>query len=233
MSFQREFAELKRWRSATDAGLTVIALGSLPLLLLHFIGDRLSNNDKLFLYVVDVVVFLAFFIDFVVEVCLVRDKPSYFKAEWLNLIIVLAQLAALLPALGALGAFRAARGLRVATTAARIIGIGVASSRQQGLETLRTNAARLAFGMAGMTWITSAVAFTLAEDVGNGRRIESIFDSLWWSAATITTVGYGDIYPVTAIGRVIAVFTMVVGISTLAVVTARVAAFLVKDGNEK
>lgn len=80
-----------------------------------------------------------------------------------------------------------------------------------------------------MTWVTSAVAFTLAENVGEGRRVESFFDSLWWSAATITTVGYGDIYPVTATGRIIAVFTMVVGISTLAVVTARIAAFLVRE----
>jgi voltage-gated potassium channel len=81
--------------------------------------------------------------------------------------------------------------------------------------------------MAGFTWITSAVGFTMAEDVGDGRRIQSFFDALWWSAATVTTVGYGDIYPVTAVGRVIAVFTMVVGISTLAVVTARIAQFLI------
>ena len=59
--------------------------------------------------------------------------------------------------------------------------------------------------------------------------MDSFFDALWWSAATITTVGYGDIYPVTAAGRIIAVFTMVVGVSTLAVVTARIAQFLIKN----
>ena len=85
----------------------------------------------------------------------------------------------------------------------------------------------MAFGIAGLTLISSAVAFTIAEDVGDGRRINSFFDALWWSAATITTVGYGDIYPVTTAGRIIAVFTMVVGISTLAVVTARIAKFLI------
>ena len=67
----------------------------------------------------------------------------------------------------------------------------------------------------------------MAEDVGDGRKIHSFFDALWWSAATVTTVGYGDIYPVTAMGRIIAVFTMIVGISTLAVVTARIAQFLI------
>jgi voltage-gated potassium channel len=55
---------------------------------------------------------------------------------------------------------------------------------------------------------------------------------LWWAAATITTVGYGDIYPVTPAGRIIAVFTMIVGISTLATVTARIAQFLIKSDAE-
>ena len=71
--------------------------------------------------------------------------------------------------------------------------------------------------------------FTLAEDVGDNGRVESFADALWWSAATITTVGYGDIAPVTLGGRIAGVITMVVGISTFAVITARVAAFLVVD----
>ncbi len=73
------------------------------------------------------------------------------------------------------------------------------------------------------------MGFTLAEDVGEGRRVESFFDALWWSSTTIATVGYGDIAPVTGIGRIIAVFTMVVGISTFAIVTAKVAEFLVRS----
>ncbi|HVF76638.1 MAG TPA: potassium channel family protein [Acidimicrobiales bacterium] len=84
--------------------------------------------------------------------------------------------------------------------------------------------------MAGLTWLTSAVGFTLAEDVGADGRVHSFFDALWWSSTTITTVGYGDVYPVTAAGRVIGAVTMVVGISTFAVVTAKVAEFLMRTG---
>jgi hypothetical protein len=40
--------------------------------------------------------------------------------------------------------------------------------------------------MAGLTWLTAAAAFTLAEDVGDNGRVESFADTLWWSAATIT-----------------------------------------------
>jgi voltage-gated potassium channel len=112
---------------------------------------------------------------------------------------------------------------------ARIFGIGASTIQKDGNRQLKEQATVLAFGLAGFTWVTSAVAFTIAEDVGRDGRVSSFFDALWWSASTITTVGYGDIYPVTAIGRVIAVFTMLVGVSTLAVVTARIAKFLIRD----
>lgn len=229
MDFQRNLPELERWRQVTNGPLTVVALGSLPILLLNFVSNRLSDTDRTFLFAVDLLVFAVFAVDYLVELTLVRQKMRYVRTEWLNALIVIAQLAALLPAFGVLGVLRAARGVRVASTLARVVGVATASSRRQGLTTLRQRAVRLAFGLAAMTWVTSAVAFTLAENVGEDRRVESFFDSLWWSAATITTVGYGDIYPVTATGRIIAVFTMVVGISTLAVVTARIAAFLVRE----
>jgi voltage-gated potassium channel len=86
----------------------------------------------------------------------------------------------------------------------------------------------LALSVAGFVWITAAVGFTLAEDVGNGRRINSFGDALWWSASTISTVGYGDIYPVTQVGRIIAVLTMIVGVSTFGVLTAKIASTLIR-----
>ena len=103
------------------------------------------------------------------------------------------------------------------------------AAKQQGRRLLREHAAGVAFGVAGLTWLTSAAAFTIVEDVGTDRPVESFFDALWWSLATITTVGYGDIYPVTGAGRIIGGFTMIIGISTFALVTAKVAQFLVRD----
>ena len=78
-------------------------------------------------------------------------------------------------------------------------------------------------------WISSAVAFTIVEDVGEGKRINSFGDALWWSATTISTVGYGDIYPLTSAGRTIAVLTTIVGVSTFGVVTAKLASVLVRN----
>ena len=222
---------LATWRRRTDIPLLLLAVGSLPLLLLEVVSDRLTKTDQNFITTVNVLVFVSFAADYLVELSITKKRMSFVRTQWASLLIVVSQFLALLPALGFLGILRGARALRVTTTVIRVIGIG-AASKKRGRRFFKEKAASVAFGMAGFTLITSAVAFTLAEDVGNGRRIESFFDALWWSAATITTVGYGDIYPVTATGRVIAVFTMVVGISTLAIVTARIAQFFMSTNSE-
>jgi voltage-gated potassium channel len=221
-------SKLVTWRKWTDIPLLIIAIGSLPLLLLEIISHRLTSGDKTFLLVVNVAVFLAYAVDYVIEFLVTPEKGRYVRSEWSSLLIVVAQLFAILPAMSFLGFLRGARALRVVSSLTRVIGISMAS-RSQGREILKKRATSFAFGLAGFTLITSAVGFTLAEDVGKDGRVKSFFDALWWSGATITTVGYGDIYPITAAGRVIAIFTMLVGISTLAVVTARIAQFLIKN----
>ena len=223
---------LATWRRRTDTPLLLLAVGSLPLLLLEVVSDRLTKTDQSFVTAINVLIFIAFAIDYLVELCVTKNRATYVRTQWASLLIVVSQFLALLPALGFLGILRGMRALRIVSLVVRILGISSAT-KEQGRKFFHEKAASVAFGLAGFTLITSAVAFTLAEDVGDGKRVNSFFDALWWSAATITTVGYGDIYPVTAAGRIIAVFTMIVGISTLAIVTARIAQFLLKDDSSK
>lgn len=225
-----ETPRLASWRRRTDLPLTVLAIGSLPLLLLELERDELARADRLMLDTVNVVVLVAFAVDYVVELSLAGDRRRFVRSEWTSLAIVVAQGLAFLPSLTGFGAFRALRGarvLRTVATVARLVAIGGMAGRE-GRLVLRRHASGFAIGAAGLTWVTAAVAFTLAEDVGEGGRLQSFFDALWWSTATITTVGYGDVYPVTTVGRLVGGFTMVVGISTFAIVTAKVAEFLVR-----
>lgn len=225
---------LARWRGATDAPLLILAIGSLPLLLLEVARGELARGDRLFLDVVNVVVLVGFAIDYVVELALASHKGSFVRGEWTSLLIVIAQALAVTPSLSAFGVLRvlrAGRAWRSIVVLARLAAIGGAAATE-GRSVLRRHAAGFALGIAGMTWLSAAVAFTLVEDVGEHGRLHSFFDGLWWASTTITTVGYGDVYPITAAGRLVGVVTMGVGISAFAVVTAKVAEFLVRASRE-
>jgi voltage-gated potassium channel len=61
--------------------------------------------------------------------------------------------------------------------------------------------------------IFGSIGVYLAEHTHQGANITNLGDALWWAVVTIATVGYGDYYPVTAVGRIIAVFVMLSGIA--------------------
>lgn len=74
----------------------------------------------------------------------------------------------------------------------------------------------------------AGIEITLAERGQPGATIQSVGDGFWWAITTLTTVGYGDIYPTTTEGRFIAVGLMVSGICVLGVISATVAAWFVR-----
>jgi len=76
-----------------------------------------------------------------------------------------------------------------------------------------------------------AIAVYFYERHATTSNIHTLGESIWWSLVTVTTVGYGDYYPVTTLGRIVAVFIMATGILTLAVVTAQVASSFVDQGS--
>jgi voltage-gated potassium channel len=208
----------------------VIAIGSLPFLLLELRTDDLPDADKTMITVINIAVLVAFAVDYFVELVLARNRRTYVRHEWSSLVIVVTQAIAVIPGLQAFGIFRAARGARaarLALVALRVIAIGGATA-QDSRQFVRKHAAALALGSAALTWLTSAAAFTLAEGLQDNGELYSFTESLWWSTTTITTVGYGDIVPSSSAARIVAGVTMIVGISAFAVVTAKVAEFLVR-----
>jgi voltage-gated potassium channel len=153
------------------------------------------------------VVWGAFAFELVVKVYLAPDRRGYLIAHWMDVVTVL------VPFLRPLRLLRLlAIGIRFWTEARTVL-------RERTLEFIGT-ASLLTVG------VTAGLVY-LAERGGDGP-IQNFPDALWWAAATITTVGYGDVYPKTAAGRGVAVFLMLVGISLFGVLTARVAAFFVE-----
>ena len=65
----------------------------------------------------------------------------------------------------------------------------------------------------------SAVGIYYFENQAQPENFSSIFHSLWWSVVTLTTVGYGDVYPITVGGRIFTFFVVIVGLGVIAVPT--------------
>lgn len=87
---------------------------------------------------------------------------------------------------------------------------------------------RVLIAAAG-TLFLGAWAVLLFEEKAKGSNIHSYPDALWWAIVTVTTVGYGDRFPVSAGGRAVAVVLMLVGIGLIGVLTATVASVFVKE----
>jgi voltage-gated potassium channel len=87
---------------------------------------------------------------------------------------------------------------------------------------------RVLIAVAGTLFI-GAWLVLLFEEHARGSNIHNYPDALWWAIVTVTTVGYGDRYPVTEGGRIVAVVLMLVGIGLIGVLTATVASVFIKE----
>jgi voltage-gated potassium channel len=84
-------------------------------------------------------------------------------------------------------------------------------------------------GTMALLVLIASLAILDAERGADGATVENIGDALWWSLVTVTTVGYGDTFPVTGAGRVIAVAMMLCGIGLLGFVTGSLASWVIEQ----
>ena len=151
---------------------------------------------------------VIFALDYAANLWLAQDRRDWFIRNLHELLIV------------ALPFFRPLRLLRLVTLLSVL-------HRTVG-ETLRGRVVTYVAGSAAMLVFVGALAVLDAEQAAPDAKIVTFGDALWWAITTITTVGYGDLYPVTAIGRLVAAALMMSGIAVLGVVTASIASWLVQ-----
>lgn len=90
------------------------------------------------------------------------------------------------------------------------------------------------FGAAAVIILfLASVGIYYFENPAQPENFSSVFSSMWWAMATLTTVGYGDVYPITAGGRVFTFFVLAVGLGVVAVPTGLIASALSKARDEE
>ena len=95
----------------------------------------------------------------------------------------------------------------------------MSTSNLYTFENTKTSVAILAAAVFSII-IIGAFGVFLAERGHPGANITQYSDAVWWAVVTIATVGYGDYYPVTAVGRIIAIFMMISGVGIFALMVA-------------
>lgn len=152
----------------------------------------------------DVVVCVVFLLDFGISLVRAENKWRYLITwGWIDLI----------SAIPAFDAARWGRAARIVRLLRVIRGIKAARILLSLVACYRTRNAMLAGGLVVILAIFAASFAILQVETDPKSMIKTADDAIWWALCTITTVGYGDLYPVTRIGRIVAALLMLTGVS--------------------
>ena len=151
-------------------------------------------------------------------------KGAAARAHWLDLAIVLVTVPLYGEVLSSLRSARLYRLLRLVRG-----GVVIARALQAERRLASGNALRLAaLATVFLTVVAGAVQATV-----DTTDFATFWDGVWWAVVTVTTVGYGDIYPTTVQGRIIGMILMLAAIGFLAVLTATIASHFVSVDREE
>ena len=171
-------------------------------------NETISDSTNHYLGLIQWVCWFAFALDLIYGIWKAESKKEYLKRHPLELASVL------LPFL---------RPLRLM----RVISFGSLALQKVAIGRQFAITVKVAVSAVFISYI-AAIQITISERTVEGSNIKTFSDGLWWAVTTVTTVGYGDRYPTTTEGRLLAVLLMITGISLVGVITASVAAWFVK-----
>lgn len=199
------------WANRFDIGLFPVAL--IALLAWY------ANKRDIFFISPQVHIFSdwllwGFFCTELLVMCwLTKDPWRYLKNNWFNLVVIVAAMPLLWQA-QELGALRAIRFTLVVLKLANLS------------TTIRAVLSRNQLGLTIVaSWIFVLFAGVLMAAIE--PTFKNVGDGIWWAWVTVTTVGYGDVVPVTGAGRILAGIVMLLGMGLFSLITANFSAFFV------
>lgn len=185
---------------------------------------NLSADTRLFLKYSEIVVVVIFTCEYFIRI-LLSPKRLRFIFSFYGLVDLIAILPFYLAFAIDLRSFRLIRLLRLI----RVLKVARYNSALQRFSKalfLAKEELAIFTGLSLILLYLSAVGIYHFEHAAQPEVFKSIFDSLWWSVATLTTVGYGDIYPITIGGRFFTFIILMIGLGLVAVPTGIVASAL-------
>ncbi len=210
-----------RFAAAVDGPMMVITILWLPVLIVPLLWPVHGTVARTF-EVIDYTVWALFAVEYLAKFALAPKRSTYFRTHLLDLVIVAvpffrpARLGRLVN-LGRLG--------RIGVVAADVLARAKKLMTHKGVHFVMLAVAVIVFACAGLV--------TIAERSAKGANIHDFGQGLWWAIVTVTTVGYGDRYPVTPFGEGVAVILMLVGIGLIGVLTATVASYFVDQKTDR
>ena len=199
----RRDALLIKIERITELPLLLLSFVMIPLIIGPLLWDLSAIEGNIFT-TLDVFIWAIFTSDLIIKVLLSTNRLRYIKTHWLEVAIVI------------LPFFRPLRLLRLFIFGSRAF-VGV--RRLTNVDFI------LVYGL-GLVIVAATLVRTVEYGAPNAL-ITNFQEALWWSVVTVTTVGYGDFAPVTAMGRSIGFVLMVGGIAIFSGVTANLASFFV------
>jgi voltage-gated potassium channel len=185
---------------------------------------RLDEDVQRILEYVDIGVCMVFLADFCVQLATAKSKLGYLKWGWIDL----------LSSVPMVGPLRWGRLARVVRTLRLLRGLKSARMISTYLAKRRSDSAIAAVALVALlTIVFASIAVLHFERDFRSANIVTAEDALWWAVATITTVGYGDRFPVSTGGRFVAAIAMTVGVGLFGTFTAFVATWFIEPGEQE
>ena len=181
----------------------------------------LTIATKSLLNLLEMIIVIIFTIEYVLRF-VVAEKKRAFVFSFFGIIDLLAILPFYLSLGLDLRTLRIVRLLRLFRIL-KLTRYSAAMQRFQKALALAKEEIVLYFVATGMIIYLSAVGIYYFENPVQPEAFSSVIHSLWWAVTTLTTVGYGDIYPITAGGRVFTFFVLLAGLSIVSVLPGLIA----------
>ena len=207
--------------SPFEFAMMLLSLLSVIIVLVMTFG-RLDKETYRLLFFIDTTICMIFMVNFFVGLFRARDKVFYLRHHWIDFI-------ASIPAIEALRIARVFQILRVIRL------IRMSRSYLIPLIKQRKQATLASLLVAMVTILTFASIIILIVESGTeGANIQTAEQAIWWALVTISTVGYGDFYPVSTAGHIVGGIVIVSGVSFFGVISGYMASvFVAPDESER